>query len=118
MLVAYNVWVSSVAVARAVAPLVRRPEVRALGLAVGTRAQVSCNLVDPGRYGPGALYDAVAALAAEAGGTVEGGELVGLIPETVLATVPPAGEPSSAWRRRRRWSPGCQRSADARRAVR
>ncbi len=89
VLVAYNVWVSSAEVARAVAPLVRRPEVRALGLPVGTRAQVSCNLVDPGRYGPELLYDAVAVLVAEAGGTVEGGELVGLIPETVLATVPP-----------------------------
>ncbi len=89
VLVAYNVWVSSAAVARAVAPLVRRPGVRALGLAVGTRAQVSCNLVDPGRYGPESLYDDVAALVAEAGGTVQGGELVGLIPETVLATVPP-----------------------------
>ena len=53
VLVAYNVWVSSAEVARRVAPLVRRPEVRALGLAVGERAQVSCNLVDPARYGPG-----------------------------------------------------------------
>jgi glutamate formiminotransferase / 5-formyltetrahydrofolate cyclo-ligase len=88
VLVAYNVWVSSAAVARRMAPLVRGPEVRALGLAVGDRAQVSCNLVDPGRYGPERLYDAVAALVAEAGGAVEGGELVGLIPETVLAAVP------------------------------
>ncbi len=86
---AYNVWVSSVDVARQVAPLVRSPRVRALGLAVGTRAQVSCNLVDPGRYGPGRLYDAVAALVREAGGRVDGGELVGLIPESVLAIVPP-----------------------------
>lgn len=87
VLVAYNVWVSSVEVARRVAPRVRRPEVRALGLAVGTRAQVSCNLVDPDRYGPELLYDAVAALVAEAGGRVEGGELVGLIPGAVLAAV-------------------------------
>jgi hypothetical protein len=49
---------------------------------------VSCNLVDPDRYGPRQLYDAVAALVGEAGGRVEGGELVGLIPESVLATVP------------------------------
>ena len=87
VLVAYNVWVSSVAVARRVAPLVRGPEVRALGLAVGSRAQVSCNLADPDRYGPERLYDVVASLVAEAGGTVEGGELVGLIPEAVLAAV-------------------------------
>lgn len=88
VLVAYNVWVSSAEVARRVAPLVRGPAVRALGLAVGARAQVSCNLVDPDRYGPGQLYDAVAALVGEAGGRVQGGELVGLIPESVLATVP------------------------------
>ena len=88
VLVAYNVWVSSVEVARQVAPLVRGPEVRALGLGVGARAQVSCNLVDPDRYGPERLYDAVAALVREAGARVEGGELVGLIPESVLATVP------------------------------
>ena len=90
VLVAYNVWVSSAAVARRVAPLVRRPEVRALGLTVGRRAQVSCNLVDPGSFGPARLYDEVAARAAEAGGSVEGAELVGLIPEVVLAAVPRA----------------------------
>ena len=88
VLVAYNVWVSSVEVARQVAPLVRGPEVRALGLAVGARAQVSCNLIDPDRFGPARLYDEVAALVAERGAAVEGGELVGLIPEVVLAAVP------------------------------
>ncbi len=88
VLVAYNVWVSPVEVARRVAPLVRSPEVRALGLAVGARAQVSCNLVDPDRFGPALLYDAVAALVARHGGQVEGGELVGLIPEAVLTVVP------------------------------
>ncbi len=92
VLVAYNVWVSSATVARHLAPLVRRPEVRALGLAVGQRAQVSCNLIDPDRYGPEKLYDAVAALVADAGAgaRVEGAELVGLVPEAVLAAVPPA----------------------------
>ena len=88
VLVAYNVWVSSAEVARRVAPLVRRPEVRALGLAVGDRAQVSCNLLEPGLYGPDALYDAVVGLVARSGGEVEGAELVGLIPEDVLAAVP------------------------------
>ena len=89
VLVAYNVWVSSLEVARQVAPLVRGPAVRALGLAVGARAQVSCNLVEPDRYGPARLYDAVAALVSERDAEVEGGELVGLIPDVVLATVPP-----------------------------
>jgi glutamate formiminotransferase len=64
--------------------------VRALGLAVGARAQVSCNLIDPDRFGPARLYDEVAALVGERGAGVEGGELVGLIPEVVLATVPAA----------------------------
>jgi glutamate formiminotransferase / 5-formyltetrahydrofolate cyclo-ligase len=90
VLVAYNVWVSSVEVARQVASLVRGPAVRALGLAVGARAQVSCNLIDPDRFGPARLYDEVAALVGERGAGVEGGELVGLIPQVVLTTVPAA----------------------------
>jgi glutamate formiminotransferase len=93
VLVAYNVWVSSLEVARLVAPRVRGPHVRALALAVGERAQVSCNLLEPDAYGPAPLYDAVAVLAAEAGGAIEGAQLVGLLPEVVLATVPPARRP-------------------------
>ncbi len=93
VLVAYNVWVSSLEVARLVAPQVRGPHVRALALAVGARAQVSCNLIEPDAFGPAQLYDAVAALAAAAGGAVEGAELVGLVPEVVLAAVPRARWP-------------------------
>ena len=88
VLVAYNVWVSSVEVARQVAPLVRGPAVRALGLAVGRRAQVSCNLVNPAQVGPAQAYDAVRGLVEEAGGTVVGAELVGLLPEAVLRAIP------------------------------
>ena len=61
---------------------------RALGLAVGHRAQVSCNLVDPDTYGPARLFDEIGALVAKAGGAVRGAELVGLLPETVLAAIP------------------------------
>jgi glutamate formiminotransferase len=93
VLVAYNVWVSSLEVARLVAPQVREPHVRALGLAVGERAQVSCNLLEPEAFGPAQLYDAVAALAAEAGGAAEGAELVGLVPAGVLDAVPPRRRP-------------------------
>ena len=97
------------------APLVRGPHVRALGLTVGRRAQVSCNLIDPGRHGPARLYDDVAALVAEAGGAVEGAELVGLVPEIgARRRAPRAAGPSSGCRRGRRWSPawpGCTRSA-------
>jgi glutamate formiminotransferase / 5-formyltetrahydrofolate cyclo-ligase len=90
VLVAYNVWVSSVEVARTVAPLVRGPAVRALGLAVGRDAQVSCNLVNPAEIGPAEAYDAVRDLVEEAGGTVEGAELVGLLPSAVLRGIPPS----------------------------
>jgi glutamate formiminotransferase len=87
-LVAYNVWVSSPGLARQVAPLVRGPFVRALGLAVGARAQVSCNLIDPARVGPAQLYDDVATQMEAVGGAVEGAELVGLVPESTLHAVP------------------------------
>ncbi|HWF15840.1 MAG TPA: hypothetical protein VG244_06630 [Acidimicrobiales bacterium] len=93
VLVAYNVWVSSLEVARLVAPQVRGPHVRALALAVGARAQVSCNLIEPAVFGPAQLYDVVAARAADGGGAVEGAELVGLVPEAVLAAVPRARWP-------------------------
>jgi glutamate formiminotransferase / 5-formyltetrahydrofolate cyclo-ligase len=88
VLVAYNVRVSSLEVARVVAPLVRGAAVRALGLSVGQGAQVSCNLVDPATVGPAQAYDAVRHLVEESGGTVDGAELVGLLPEAVLRAVP------------------------------
>ena len=53
VLVAYNVWVSSLETAQAIAPKVRNKYVRALALAVDGRAQVSCNLVDPCLLRPG-----------------------------------------------------------------
>jgi glutamate formiminotransferase len=89
VLVAYNVWVSPTAVARQVAPLVRSPTVRALGLAVGDRAQVSCNLLAPAEFGPAQLYDCVSDLVEQAAGTVEGAELVGLLPRAVLDAIAP-----------------------------
>jgi glutamate formiminotransferase len=86
-LVAYNVWLAEpdVAVARRVAAEVREEDLRALGLAVGDRAQVSMNLVDPFRLGPAEAYDRVAARVATAGA-----ELVGLLPEAVLQAIAPA----------------------------
>lgn len=86
VLVAYNVWLApgvDVATARRVAREVRGPGLRALGLDVGGRAQVSMNLVDPHRLGPADAYDAVAARVA-----VDRAELVGLVPATVLIAVP------------------------------
>jgi glutamate formiminotransferase len=89
VLVAYNVWLApgaGVDDARRVAREVRVPGVvRALGLDVGGRAQVSMNLVEPLRVGPAAAFDAVRARAA-----VERAELVGLLPAAVLDDVAPA----------------------------
>ena len=84
-LVAYNVWLASgdVEQARLVAATIRGPHIRALGLGVGGRAQVSMNLVAPTVVGPAAAYDLVAGLA-----EVDGGELVGLVPAAVLQQVP------------------------------
>ena len=87
VLVAYNVWLADgidVATARVVARAVRGPALRALGLDVGGRAQVSTNLVDPLRLGPAQAFDAIAALA-----PVAGAELVGLVPRAVLDAIPP-----------------------------
>jgi glutamate formiminotransferase / 5-formyltetrahydrofolate cyclo-ligase len=92
VLVAYNVWLADgvgVDEARRVAASVRGAgggavrAVRALGLDVGGRAQVSMNLVDPLRLGPAPAYDAVRALVA-----VDSAELVGLLPAAVLDRVP------------------------------
>ena len=86
VLVAYNLWLASsdVTTARAIASELRSPVVRALGLPVAGAAQVSLNLLDPVAFGPAAAYDAVAARA-----EVARAELVGLVPEAVLAAVAP-----------------------------
>ncbi len=87
VLVAYNLWLApgiDTDRARAVARAVRGPDLRALGLDLGGRAQVSCNLVNPAVLGPADAYDAVAALVA-----VERAELVGLLPAAVLRRSPP-----------------------------
>jgi glutamate formiminotransferase len=86
VLVAYNVWLAEgvdVADARRIAREIRGPALRALGLDVDGRAQVSMNLVEPFDLGPADAYDAVAARA-----PVDRAELVGLVPAAVLDAVP------------------------------
>ena len=85
VLVAYNVWLAAgdLAEARAVAGAVRTAAVRTLGLLVGDRPQVSCNLIAPLEAGPADVYDAVATLA-----PIERAELVGLVPAAVLERIP------------------------------
>jgi glutamate formiminotransferase len=90
VLVAYNVWVAGTDLpgARRLAALVREPRVRALGLQVGHRLQVSMNLIEPLAVGPAAAFDAVLTAARATGAVVEGAELVGLVPDAVLRVVP------------------------------
>jgi glutamate formiminotransferase len=97
-LVAYNVWIAGstghdrpdavVAAARSIAASLRSPSVRSLGFAVAAGAQVSCNLVDPSAPPLDALYDTVASEARARGCTATRAELVGLVPEAVLHSVP------------------------------
>jgi glutamate formiminotransferase len=84
-MVAYNLWLeeADLAKARAVAARLRSAEVRALAFALGGRVQVSCNLVQPLIVGPAQVFDRVASIA-----TVAGAELVGLVPQAVLAAAP------------------------------
>ena len=91
VLIAYNVWLepgTDVSVATDVARKVRGPAVRALGLDLEGLAQVSMNLLDWRSAGPAEAYDAVAALAEQAGTRVFAAELVGLLPEAALDTIP------------------------------
>jgi glutamate formiminotransferase len=90
-LVAYNVWLDrgDLAAAHAIATQLRRPALRALGLQVGPRVQVSMNLVDPETLGPDAAYDLVVDAARPLGASVAGAELVGLLPDAILRAIPP-----------------------------
>jgi glutamate formiminotransferase len=91
-LVAFNAYLDTddVEVARAVAQKVRErdgglPGVKALGLEVGGRAQVSMNLTDLERTPIPVALEAVRSAAAERGSSVESTELVGLAPlEAIL----------------------------------
>lgn len=87
LLVAYNLWLADadLRLARAVAAAVRGAGIRALGLPVGDRVQVSMNLVDPLVVGPADAWDRVAEHA-----EVAGAELVGLVPVAVLEAIPAA----------------------------
>ena len=87
VLVAWNLWLAlpDLARARLVAARVRGPHLRALGLRVGGRVQVSMNLIAPHVVGPAEAWDRVTALV-----PVAGAELVGLVPASVLDRTDPA----------------------------
>jgi glutamate formiminotransferase len=86
-LVAYNLWLENVdlATTRRIASVVRSAHIRTLGLQVGAFTQVSVNLIQPMITGPNDVYEAVAQHA-----KVHHAELVGLLPASVLATIPRA----------------------------
>ena len=94
-MVAYNIDLDTddLALARHIAASIRErngglAHVRALGMALPSRGivQVSTNLLRPGVTTVGAVFDAVAALAAAAGVDVRGSEIVGLTPRAALPT--------------------------------
>jgi glutamate formiminotransferase len=94
-LVAFNAYLGTddVEVARRVARRVRErdgglPGVKALGLEVGGRAQVSMNLTDLEETPIPVVVEAVRSAAAEHGASVESTELVGLVPlDAILEAV-------------------------------
>lgn len=90
-LIAYNVYLNSgdVAIAKRIAKAVRGSSgglrgVRALGLLVDGRAQVSMNLIDYKNTPLHRVVELVAREAAAYGATIVESELVGLIPEDAL----------------------------------
>ena len=86
LLVAWNLWLADddLDLARRIAAEIRGPGVRTLGLQVGSSVQVSMNLTDPLVVGPAEIYDRVTTMAA-----IEHAELVGLVPDPVVASIPP-----------------------------
>ena len=89
-LVAYNLWLDSsdISLAQSIAKAIRSPSVRSLGLDVDGHAQVSCNLINPLHIGPADAYDMVSTVAAASGTTITRAELVGLISEASLSSIP------------------------------
>ena len=90
-LVAFNAYLDTndVEVARAIAGEVRerdggRPGLKALGLEVGGRAQVSMNLTDLERTPLSAALEAVRRSAENRGARVESTELVGMVPLSAI----------------------------------
>jgi glutamate formiminotransferase / 5-formyltetrahydrofolate cyclo-ligase len=99
-LVAYNVDLATddLAVAQAVAAAVREssgglPSVQAIGLRLprSARVQVSLNVLDVGRSPLHEVFEAVTREAAARGIDVAAGELVGLVPASVLEAANAAG---------------------------
>ncbi|HLM31678.1 MAG TPA: glutamate formimidoyltransferase [Solirubrobacterales bacterium] len=94
-LAAFNVELDTadLEVARAIAAELREsggglPGVRAVGVSLGDRAQVSTNVHDPGAVPLAAVVEAVRDFAAGHGASPVACEIVGLVPEAALAGLP------------------------------
>ncbi len=90
-LIAYNVYLDcdDVSIAKAVAKVVRQssgglPSVKALGMLVEGRAQVSMNLTNFRQTSIQTAVEAVRSEAARLGATIHHSELVGLVPQEAL----------------------------------
>jgi len=85
VVVAYNLWLAlgDLDIAQSIARAMRGTNVRAVGLEVGGRAQVSCNLVEPFLFGPTEAFDFVSQRA-----PVARAELIGLVPAMLLEEIP------------------------------
>lgn len=83
-LIAYNLILATpdLDLAKQIARNIRSPQVRALGLGVGSEVQVSCNLIQPWEFGPQACYDLVRSFT-----EIDHAELVGLIARELLDDV-------------------------------
>jgi len=90
ILVAWNVYLAApdLALARSIARAVRGPHLRALGLQVGERVQVSMNLIAPDLVGPAEAWDLVAGFGGPGAVAEAEAELVGLVPRAVLDRTP------------------------------
>lgn len=91
VLMAWNMWIRGLSYdeLKVVAASLRSPQLRTLALVVGSRLQLSCNLIDPRGLGP---HEVVARTRDALGnqGEVEGCELVGLCPDEVYEVTPPS----------------------------
>ena len=94
ILIAFNVYLATadVAVAKSIARTIREssggmPHVKALGLFVKGRAQVSMNLTDYRVTSMGAIFERIRHEAGQYGVSVVSSEIIGLIPRDALADV-------------------------------
>lgn len=100
-LIAYNLYLKrdqetpDIGLARAIAKEIRMSSgghfgVKAMGVVVNARAQISMNITDFHRTPMAKIRDAVATLAEQHGAEIAEGELIGLIPEEAF-------DPAAAW---------------------